>query len=67
MIGTSQIQFPAKDSSKSRKSSYFASFVSLSILANPANILLFCTTLVFRSEIKTFYIYKDIKAAKREK
>lgn len=67
MIGVSQIQFPAKDSYKLKTASYFAAFVSLSILVNPANVFLSFATLFFRSEIKTFYVYKDIKAAKQEK
>ncbi|MCA7009857.1 hypothetical protein [Wolbachia endosymbiont of Tribolium confusum] len=67
MIGISQIQFPGKDSYRLKTASYFAAFVSLSILVNPANVFLSFATLFFRSEIKTFYIYKDIKAAKQEK
>ncbi|BDG75861.1 MULTISPECIES: hypothetical protein [Wolbachia] len=67
MIGISQIQFPGKDSYRLKTASYFAAFVSLSILVNPANVFLSFATLFFRSEIKTFYVYKDIKAAKQEK
>lgn len=67
MIGISQIQFPEKDSYKLKTAGYFAAFVSLSILVNPANVFLSFATLFFRSEIKTFYVYKDIKAAKQEK
>ncbi|WP_264685875.1 hypothetical protein [Wolbachia endosymbiont (group B) of Pyrgus malvae] len=67
MIGVSQIQFPGKDSYRLKTASYFAAFVSLSILVNPANVFLSFATLFFRSEIKTFYVYKDIKAAKQEK
>lgn len=67
MIGISQIQFPEKDSYRLKTASYFAAFVSLSILVNPANVFLSFATLFFRSEVKTFYVYKDIKAAKQEK
>ncbi|BET36417.1 hypothetical protein [Wolbachia pipientis] len=67
MIGVSQIQFPGKDSYRLKTASYFASFCFLSILVNPANVFLSFATLFFRSEIKTFYVYKDIKAAKQEK
>lgn len=66
MIGISQIQIPGKDSYRLKTASYFAAFVSLSILVNPANVFLSFATLFFRSEIKTFYVYKDIKAAKQE-
>lgn len=66
MIGISQIQFPEKDSYKLKTAGYFAAFVSLSILVNPANVFLSFATLFFRSEIKTFYVYKDIKATKQE-
>ncbi|MFL3876908.1 hypothetical protein [Wolbachia endosymbiont of Trichogramma kaykai] len=67
MIGVSQIQVPARDSCKLRRLSYVASLVSLSILTNPADLILSSAALFFRSEMQTFYIYKDIKAAKREK
>ncbi|WGJ62053.1 hypothetical protein [Wolbachia endosymbiont of Frankliniella intonsa] len=67
MIGISQIQFPGKDSYRLKTQSYFAAFVSLSILVNPANVFLYLATFFFRSEIKAFYVYKDIKAAKQEK
>lgn len=67
MIGISQLQFPSKDSSRLKFASYFVNFVALSILVNPANAFLSFATIFFRAEIKTFYIYKEIKAAKREK
>ncbi len=67
MIGVSQLQFPSKDSSRLKFASYFGNFVALSILVNPANAFLSFATIFFRAEIKTFYIYKEIKAAKREK
>lgn len=67
MIGISQIQFPGKDSYRLKTASYFAAFVSLSILVNPANVFSSFATLFFRSEIKTFYVHQDIKAAKQEK
>ncbi|WP_343288656.1 hypothetical protein [Wolbachia endosymbiont of Encarsia formosa] len=67
MIGISQIQLPAKDSYKLKTAGYFAAFVSLSILVNPANVFLSFATVFFRSEIKTFYVHKDIKYAKQEK
>ncbi|WP_353287324.1 hypothetical protein [Wolbachia endosymbiont (group B) of Gerris lacustris] len=67
MIGISQIQFPGKDSYRLKTASYFAAFISLSILVNPANVFLSFATVFFRSEIKAFYVYKDIKAAKQEK
>ncbi|MBA8770517.1 hypothetical protein HCR16_05450 [Wolbachia pipientis] len=67
MIGISQLQFPSKDSSRLKFASYFGNFVALSILVNPANAFLSFATIFFRAEIKTFYIYKEIKAAKREK
>ncbi|WP_353279453.1 hypothetical protein [Wolbachia endosymbiont (group B) of Xanthorhoe designata] len=67
MIGISQIQFPGKGSYRLKTASYFAAFVSLSILVNPANVFLSFATVFFRSEIKTFYVYKDIKTAKQEK
>lgn len=47
--------------------SYFGTFVSLSIITNPVNVLFSLGTLFFRSEIKTLYIYKEIKAAKQQK
>ncbi|MDE5061589.1 MULTISPECIES: hypothetical protein [Wolbachia] len=67
MIGISQLQFPSKDSSRLKFASYFGNLVALSILVNPANAFLFFATIFFRAEIKTFYTYKEIKAAKREK
>lgn len=67
MIGISQLQFPSKDSSRLKFAIYLGNLVALSILVNPANAFLFFATIFFRAEIKTFYIYKEIKAAKREK
>ncbi|MFP3022363.1 MAG: hypothetical protein ACEY3K_05355, partial [Wolbachia sp.] len=67
MIGISQIQFPSKESSKLKFVSYFATFVSLSIITNPVNVLFSLGTIFFRSEIKTPYIYKEIKTAKQQK
>ncbi|WP_353286326.1 hypothetical protein [Wolbachia endosymbiont (group A) of Crataerina pallida] len=67
MIGISQIQFPSKDSSKLKFVSYFGAFVSLSIITNPVNVLFSFGTMFFRSEIKTLYIYKEIKTAKQQK
>ncbi len=67
MIGISQIQFPSKESSKLKFVSYFAIFVSLSIITNPVNVLFSLGTIFFRSEIKTLYIYKEIKTAKQQK
>ncbi len=67
MIGISQIQFPSKESSKLKFVSYFATFVSLSIITNPVNVLFSLGTIFFRSEIKTLYIYKEIKTAKQQK
>lgn len=67
MIGISQIQFPSKESSRLKFVSYFATFVSLSIITNPVNVLFSLGTIFFRSEIKTLYIYKEIKAAKQQK
>ncbi len=67
MIGISQIQFPSKDSSKLKFVSYFGAFVSLSIITNPVNVLFSLGTMFFRSEIKTLYIYKEIKTAKQQK
>ncbi|WP_265034559.1 MULTISPECIES: hypothetical protein [unclassified Wolbachia] len=67
MIGISQIQIPSKDSSKLKFVSYFGAFVSLSIITNPVNVLFSLGTMFFRSEIKTLYIYKEIKAAKQQK
>ncbi|MDE5062140.1 hypothetical protein [Wolbachia endosymbiont of Drosophila tsacasi] len=67
MIGIFQLQFPSKDSSRLKFASYFGNLVALSILVNPANAFLFFATIFFRAEIKTFYTYKEIKAAKREK
>ncbi|WP_375316063.1 hypothetical protein [Wolbachia endosymbiont (group A) of Colletes cunicularius] len=67
MIGISQVQFPSKDSSKLKFVSYFGAFVSLSIITNPVNVLFSLGTIFFRSEIKTLYIYKEIKMAKQQK
>ncbi|WP_353286906.1 hypothetical protein [Wolbachia endosymbiont (group A) of Anthophora plumipes] len=67
MIGISQLQFPSKESSRLKFVSYFATFVSLSIITNPVNVLFSLGTIFFRSEIKTLYIYKEIKAAKQQK
>ncbi|WP_353277864.1 hypothetical protein [Wolbachia endosymbiont (group A) of Agelastica alni] len=67
MIGISQLQFPSKESSKLKFVSYFATFVSLSIITNPVNVLFSLGTIFFRSEIKTLYIYKEIKTAKQQK
>ncbi len=67
MIGISQLQFPSKDSSRLKFAIYLGNLVALSILVNPANAFLSFATIFFRAEIKTFYIYKEIKAAKREK
>ncbi|BEP32047.1 MAG: hypothetical protein WBIAU2_02740 [Wolbachia endosymbiont of Drosophila biauraria] len=67
MIGISQIQFPSKDSSKLKFVSYFGAFVSLSIITNPVNVLFSLGTMFFRSEIKTLYVYKEIKTAKQQK
>lgn len=67
MIGISQLQFPSRESSRAKFAGYFATFVSLSIIVNPANVFLSFATFFFRSEIKTFYLYKEIKAAKRQK
>ncbi|WOE64294.1 hypothetical protein [Wolbachia endosymbiont of Zaprionus tsacasi] len=67
MTGISQIQFPSKDSSKLKFVSYFGAFVSLSIITNPVNVLFSLGTMFFRSEIKTLYIYKEIKTAKQQK
>ncbi|MDD9331501.1 MAG: hypothetical protein PV340_02470 [Wolbachia sp.] len=67
MIGVSQLQFPSKDSSRLKFAGYFAAFVSLSIITNPVNVLFSLGTIFFRSEIKTFYIYKEIKTAKQQK
>lgn len=67
MVGISQIQFPSKESSKLKFVSYFATFVSLSIITNPVNVLFSLGTIFFRSEIKTLYIYKEIKTAKQQK
>ncbi|AGK00290.1 MULTISPECIES: hypothetical protein [Wolbachia] len=67
MIGISQIQFPSKESSRLKFVSYFATFVSLSIITNPVNVLFSLGTIFFRSEIKTLYIYKEIKTAKQQK
>ncbi len=64
VVCISQLQFPSKDSSRLKFAGYFANFVALSILVNPANVLLTFATIFFRAEIKTFYIYKEIKAAK---
>ncbi|WP_341822935.1 hypothetical protein [Wolbachia endosymbiont (group A) of Clivina fossor] len=67
MIGIAQLQFPSKESSRLKFVSYFATFVSLSIITNPVNVLFSLGTIFFRSEIKTLYIYKEIKAAKQQK
>ncbi|WP_265044529.1 hypothetical protein [Wolbachia endosymbiont (group A) of Epirrhoe alternata] len=67
MIGISQVQFPSKESSMLKFVSYFATFVSLSIITNPVNVLFSLGTIFFRSEIKTLYIYKEIKTAKQQK
>ncbi|QMV46378.1 hypothetical protein HC358_05060 [Wolbachia pipientis] len=67
MIGISQLQFPSKGSSRLKFVSYFATFVSLSIITNPVSILFSLGTIFFRSEIKTLYIYKEIKTAKQQK
>ncbi|WP_353284555.1 hypothetical protein [Wolbachia endosymbiont (group A) of Lasioglossum fulvicorne] len=67
MIGISQLQFPSKESSRLKFVSYFATFVSLSIITNPVNVLFSLGTIFFRSEIKTLYTYKEIKAAKQQK
>ncbi|MDX5526522.1 MAG: hypothetical protein O7167_01350 [Wolbachia endosymbiont of Andrena nigroaenea] len=67
MIGISQLQFPSKDSSKLKFVSYFGAFVSLSIITNPVNVLFSLGAIFFRSEIKTLYIYKEIKTAKQQK
>lgn len=67
MIGISQLQFPSKESSRLKFVSYFATFVSLSIITNPVNVLFSLGTIFFRSEIKTLYIYKEIKTAKQQK
>ncbi|WP_374698504.1 hypothetical protein [Wolbachia endosymbiont (group B) of Limnophora tigrina] len=67
MIGISQLQFPSKESSRLKFVSYFATFVSLSIITNPVSVLFSLGTIFFRSEIKTLYIYKEIKTAKQQK
>lgn len=67
MIGISQLQFPSKDSSKLKFVSYFGAFVSLSIITNPVNVLFSLGAIFFKSEIKTLYIYKEIKTAKQQK
>ncbi|WP_250296387.1 hypothetical protein [Wolbachia endosymbiont of Oedothorax gibbosus] len=67
MIGISQVQFPSRESSRLKFVSYFATFVSLSIITNPVSVLFSLGTIFFRSEIKTFYTYKEIKAAKQQK
>lgn len=67
MIDISQLQFPSKESSRLKFVSYFATFVSLSIITNPVNVLFSLGTIFFRSEIKTLYIYKEIKTAKQQK
>ncbi|MBD0391007.1 hypothetical protein IC220_00805 [Wolbachia endosymbiont of Pentalonia nigronervosa] len=67
MLGISQLQFPSRDSGKLRFFSYLGTFVSLSILLNPVNICFMGATLLFRSEIKTFYVYQEMKAAKQQK
>lgn len=67
MIGISQVQFPSRESGRLKFVGYLATFVSLTILVNPIDLLFMSATLFFRSEIKTFYIYKEIKVAKKEK
>lgn len=67
MIGISQLQFPSRESSRLKFVSYFATFVSLSIITNPVSVLFSLGTIFFRSEIKTFYTYKEIKVAKQQK
>lgn len=67
MIGISQLQFPSSDSSRLKFASYFATFASLTILTNPVNAFFSFGTIFFRSEFKTFYTYKEIKAVKRQK
>lgn len=67
MLGISQLQFPSRDSGKLRFFSYLGAFVSLSILLNPVSICFMGATLLFRSEIKTFYVYQEMKAAKQQK
>ncbi|GFR32031.1 membrane protein WF-2 [Trichonephila clavata] len=67
MIGVSQMQFPSKESSKLKFVGYSATFVSLIIITNPVNVLFSLGTMFFRSEIKTLYIYKEIKTAKQQK
>jgi len=67
MIGISQLQFPSKGSSRLKFVSYFSTFVSLSIITNPVSVLFSLGTIFFRSEIKTLYIYKEIKTAKQQK
>jgi len=67
MLGISQLQFPSRDSGKIRFFSYLGTFVSLSILLNPVSICFMGATLLFRSEIKAFYVYKEMKAAKQQK
>jgi hypothetical protein len=67
MIGISQLQFPSKGSSRLKFVSYSATFVSLSIITNPVSVLFSLGTIFFRSEIKTLYIYREIKTAKQQK
>ncbi|WCR54198.1 MAG: hypothetical protein PG981_001220 [Wolbachia endosymbiont of Ctenocephalides orientis wCori] len=67
LVGTSQIQIPSSDSSKLKFAGYFATFVSLSIITNPVNVLFSLGTIFFRSEIKTFYVLKGIKIEKQQK
>jgi len=67
MLGFSQLQFPSRDSGKIRFFSYLGTFISLSVLLNPVSICFMGATLLFRSEIKTFYVYKEMKAAEQEK
>lgn len=65
MIGISQLQVPSGDSSKLKFAGYFATFISLSILTNPVNVLFSLGAMFFRSEIKTFYIHREIKIVKQ--
>ncbi len=67
MIDISQIQFPSRELSKLKFVDYFATFISLSILVNPATLYFHLATILLRSEIKTFYIYKEIRTAKQQK
>ncbi|QIT36373.1 hypothetical protein WBP_0323 [Wolbachia endosymbiont of Brugia pahangi] len=67
MIDISQIQFPSRELSKLKSVNCFAIFISLSILVNPATLYFHLATIFFRSEIKTFYTYKEIRTAKQHK